>query len=277
MTPGRLIPLTGADLHVYETGPADGPAVLLLHGFLGAADAWQDVLPALAGYRVVAVDLPGAGRSPAARTRDWTAERAADLLAELLDALGLAAPAVVGSQLGGSLAAWLAARHPDRVSRLVVMAAGALGENATNLGLYRLLAAPVLGPVVARTLPRRRFAQRWAAAHGPGFVPDPVSVDRWHRQLRRQGAAMARFGLGVRLSYDRSPDALAGLPVPTLLLFGAADPLVPPSTGERFARLLPASRLVLLPGCGDFPHEERPGEVGAAVAEFLREPAAPAR
>ncbi len=52
---------------------------------------------------------------------------------------------------------------------------------------------------------------------------------------------------------------------------------VPPSTGGRLARRLPASRLVLLPGCGDFPHEERPGEVGAAVAEFPREPAAPAR
>lgn len=273
---GRVVAVAGADgadLHVYETGLVDGLPVLLLHGFLTSAETWRAVLPALARHRVVLVDLPGFGMSPDPRTDGWTAERVADLLAGLLDALGLATPAVVGSQMGGSLAAWLAARHPERVSRLVVMAAGALGEAAANLGLYRLLATPVLGAAVARTFPRRLFSAEWAAAHGPGFMPDPAAVARWHRQLQRRGPAMARFGLGVRLSYGESfdvlPGLLSGLPTPTLLLFGADDRLVPPATGRRFAELLPNSRLVLLPGCGDFPQEERPAEVAAALTEFL--------
>lgn len=271
---GRLVPLVDADVHVYQRGPSDGPPIVLLHGFLTSAFTWRRVWPALARrHRVILVDLPGCGRSPDPRARDWSAARCADLLAELFDALGLTAPTVVGAQMGGSVAAWLAATHPGRVAKLVVLAAGALGEGSGNLGLYRVLAAPVLGPVAARCLPRGLFAARWAAAHGPGHQPDPAAVAAYHRQLRTRGAVLARVGLGIRRSYGGSFDALAGplagLPVPTLLLFGAADPLVPPATGRRFADLLPGSRLVQLPGCGDFPQEERPDEVADAVEGFL--------
>jgi pimeloyl-ACP methyl ester carboxylesterase len=84
---------------------------------------------------------------------------------------------------------------------------------------------------------------------------------------------MARFGLGVRLSYGEDFDALAGplrgVTLPTTLVFGAADRLVPPSTGRRFAELLPNARLVELPGCGDFPQEERPDAVLEAVHALL--------
>lgn len=270
---GRTVALSAAEVHVYDVGRPDGPAVVFLHGFLTSAVTWRQIWPTLADrYRVVLVDLPGSGRSPDPRG-EWSADRAADLLAELLAALDLDEATVVGSQLGGSLAAWLAARHPERVSRLVVMAAGALGETTNNLTLFRLLAAPLLGRVVTRLFPAGLFATKWAAAHGPGHRPDPEMVAAYHRQLRQRGPAMARFGLGIRRSYG--PDfevlagPLAGSTVPTLLLFGAEDRQVPPSTGERFAELLPRSRLVLLPGCGDFPQEERPAEVGAALVDFL--------
>ncbi|ROO50972.1 pimeloyl-ACP methyl ester carboxylesterase [Micromonospora sp. Llam0] len=272
---GRTIALSTADVHVYDTGVPDGQPVVLLHGFLTNSATWRHVHAALAeNHRLVLVDLPGSGRSPDPRTGDWTADRCTDMLAELFDVLSLASPVVIGSQMGGSLAAWLAARHPTRVSRLVVMAAGALGEEAGNLWLYRLLAMPVLGGVVARVFPRRLFAARWAAAHGPGFRPEPDAVVSYHRQLRMRGPAIARFGLGIRRSYGPSFDVLvgplAGLRTPTLLLFGAEDRLVPPSTGRRFADLLPDSRLVVLPGCGDFPQEEKPDETVAEITAFLR-------
>jgi len=272
--PGLTIALPGADVHVHETGRADGPPVVLLHGFLTSSYTWRHVYPALVHqHRVVLVDLPGCGSSPDPRSSRWSADQVADLLVALLDALGLTDVALVGSQMGGSLAAWTAARHPGRVSRLVVMAAGALGEDAANLGLYRALGAPVVGPVLARLFPRGPFAARWASAHGEQNPPEPAAVTRYHRQLRRRGAAMARFGLGVRLSYGESFDVLAGpltgLPVPTLLVFGEDDRLVPPSTGRRFAELIPDARLVLLAGCGDFPQEEEPERVAAILAEFL--------
>ncbi|ROO86423.1 pimeloyl-ACP methyl ester carboxylesterase [Actinocorallia herbida] len=273
---GRLLRLRDADVHVREEGPADGPPLVLLHGFLTSAHTWRNVSPALArDHRVILVDLPGSGESPAPRGRAWSADRSADLLADLLDALDLPEAVLVGSQMGGSLAAWFAARRPERVSRLVVMAAGVLGETAANLTLYRLLATPVAGRLLARVFPRGPFEERWRAAHGPGHQHDPEALAYYHAHLRRRGHSMAVFGLGMRMSYGPGFDALAeplrGLPVPTLLVFGEADPLVPVTTGRRFATLLPHSRLLVLPGCGDFPQEERPAEVTDAVLRFLAE------
>jgi pimeloyl-ACP methyl ester carboxylesterase len=271
---GRLVELPDADLQVYETGPRSAPPLVLVHGFLTWSLTWRHLHPVLAEtHRVVMVDLPGCGRSPGPRRRQWTATHACRLLAALFDAMELDAPTLVGSQLGGSLAAWFTVEHPGRVRRLVVMAAGVLGETTSNLALYRTLAAPIVGPLFARAFPHRPFARRWAWAHGRQHPPDPEVVAEYHRHLRERGAVMARFGLGVRHSYGPSFDALAGplraVAVPTLLIYGAEDRLVPPTTGRRFAELVPHARLVLLPGCGDFPQEEAPAAVLSALSDFL--------
>ncbi|MEV8057717.1 alpha/beta hydrolase [Streptomyces antimycoticus] len=272
---GRLVELTDGQVRVYEKGQPDGPALVFLHGFLTSAFTWRNVHPAYTGrYQVILVDLPGSGGSPAPRGGRWDADRWVRLVAELLDELGVDKAILVGSQMGGSLAAWFTALRPERVDRLVLMAAGALGEAEANLTLYRLLAHRRLGPWISRLFPKRMFERRWLAAHGPEYNPEPGVVDCYFRQFRRQGAEMARVGLDLRLSYGERFDALAGpisgLAVPTLLIFGAEDRLVPVSTGQRFASLLPDATLVVLPGCGDFPQEERPKEIAEAVTEFLR-------
>jgi pimeloyl-ACP methyl ester carboxylesterase len=277
---GRLVSLPDADVCVHEQGPADGPPVVLIHGFLTSAYTWREVAGPLARqHRVILLDLPGCGESPDPRASHWTAERGARLLADLCDALGLQAPAIVGSQMGGSLAAWFAAAYPDRLSRLVLIAAGALGEAQANLTVYRLLASPLTGRWLARHFPRRAFEERWQAAHGPGHA-DPVATGRYFAQLRSRGHVMAKMGLGIRLSYGESFDALAGpisgLAVPTLLIFGEADRLVPPATGRRFQELIPAARLVIIPGCGDFPQEEHPARVSSEILGFLTGTAVPA-
>ncbi|WP_322770525.1 alpha/beta fold hydrolase, partial [Frankia sp. Cr1] len=182
---GRLVTLPGADLHIYELGPADGPPVIMLHGFLTDSYTWRDVAPALiADHRVILVDLPGNGRSPDPRETGWSADRCVELLAALFDALGLDAPTLVGSQMGGSLAAWFAAARPRRVGRLIVMAAGVLGETSTNLTLYKVLANPLIGRWVARRFPRQKFEEKWRAAHGPGHEVDPVATDRYFAQVQ---------------------------------------------------------------------------------------------
>jgi pimeloyl-ACP methyl ester carboxylesterase len=269
----RLISLTDADVYLREAGPPDGKPFLLLHGFLTSSFTWRHVYPALAQeHRVLMVDLPGSGHSPDPRATDWSAQRCVRLLDELLDALDIPAATVVGSQMGGSLAAWFAALYRSRVERLVVMAAGALGETTTNLGLYRVLANPAAGPWLARYFPRAAFERRWLAAHGPDHQPEPSATTYYFRQLRARGSAIARVGLGVRRSYGPDFDALAGpirgLDVPALLLFGASDPLVPLATGRRFENLLADARLVTIPGCGDFPQEECPELVATEILQF---------
>lgn len=272
---GRLITLPGAGVHVYEEGPVGGHPIVLLHGFGTSAFTWRHVYPALAREnRVFLVDLPGSGRSPDPPAGAWSADRGADLLWQLFDTLELESPTVAGSQMGGSLAAWFAARYPDRVGRLVLLAAGVLGEAEANMTLYRLLASPRIGPWVARHLPRRAFTRRWQAAHGTGYQ-DTAATAGYFEQFRSRGHAMARVGMGIRLSYGESFDALAGplsgLHIPTLLIFGEADALVPVATGHRFQSLMPHARLILLPSCGDFPQEEDPARVVTEILNFLAE------
>jgi pimeloyl-ACP methyl ester carboxylesterase len=159
----------------------------------------------------------------------------------------------------------------------VLIAAGALGEAETNLTLYRLLANPRTGPWLARHFPRRAFLKAWKASHGPEYHEDAAVSARNLEQLRFRGHSMARLGLGVRLSYGKSFDALAGpisgLDIPTLLIFGEADALVPAATGRRFQALMPDARLILLPSCGDFPQEENPARVATEILNFLSETA----
>ncbi|MET8079281.1 alpha/beta hydrolase [Streptomyces sp. NPDC005303] len=271
---GRLVDLAAGQVRVYEKGRPDGPALVFLHGFLTSAFTWRNVYPAFTGgYRVILVDLPGSGDTPPPGDGRWDAAHWIRLVEELLEELGIGSAILVGSQMGGSLAAWFAALRPERVDRLVLMAAGALGESEANLTLYRLLAHRWLGAWIARLFPKGMFERRWLAAHGPGYRPEPGVLDRYFRQLRRQGAQMARVGLELRLSYGERFDALAGpisgLAIPTLLIFGAEDRLVPVSTGRRFASLLSDASLVELPDCGDFPQEEKPKEITEAISGFL--------
>ncbi|TXH08695.1 MAG: alpha/beta hydrolase [Spirochaetes bacterium] len=270
----RLVQLRDANLAIYEIGPRTKPPIVLLHGFMTSALTWHAIYPALRNHhRVILVDLPGSGRSRARGARSWTTCSAVAMLIELFDTIALDAPIVVGSQLGGSLAASLAANHPTRVSRLIVIAAGALGEARTNTRLYRTLTLPVLGPLVAWSFPYWIFVRKWAAGYGPDYWPDAVILAAYYEQFCERGAEMARFGLDIRYSYRDSFDEvagrIAGLDVPTLLIYGTAGGGIPSTTGRRFAKLLPHSSLIFLPGCGAFPQEESPASVVAAILNFL--------
>ncbi|HEU4727135.1 MAG TPA: alpha/beta hydrolase [Kofleriaceae bacterium] len=258
-------------------GPADAPVLVFLHGYLTAARTWDAVCNRLAPrFRSVAIDLPACGDSPRPpRDVAWSLDTFAGICDGLCEALGQDRVDLVGSQMGGSIAAWYAARRPERVRRLAVMASGILGETAANMGLYRALASRWTGWLVKRILPRKQFLQRWSRAHGPERGPNLSNFGYYFEQFRQTADIQTRIALGVRASFGtRFGDAaplLQGLATPTLLLFGAADKIVPPSTGDRFRELLPASRLVKIPGCGDFPQEEYPELVAAELLRFFSE------
>lgn len=262
-------------LRARSFGPAGAPVLLFLHGYLTAARTWDAVCTRLEPrFRSIAIDLPGCGESPVPRrSAAWSLDVFTSICDQLLAVLGLDRVDLVGSQMGGSIAAWYAAHRPERVRRLAVMASGILGETAANLRLYRALASPWTGWLVKRILPQKQFLQRWSYAHGPDRGPNLVNFKYYFDQFRRTADAQTRIALGVRGSFGTSfSDAepvLRGLAIPTLLIFGDADRIVPPSTGDRFHELLPMSELIKIPGCGDFPQEECPERVADELARFF--------
>jgi len=216
----RRLDLAGVSTAVLEGG--DGPPVVLLHGQGGWAGMWLPVVAdLLAGHRVIAPDLPGLGASTvpdgppdAARVLAW--------LAALTERTCPEPPAMVGASLGASIAARFAIAHPDRLSRLVLVAAGGLGRfrpaPGVVLALVRFIARPsertqrgFLRQVTVDPARARALMGEDAAAYGLELARTP-SVRAANRRLLRE--------LGTR---PIPPEQLAGIAVPTALVWGRQD------------------------------------------------------
>lgn len=217
-----------------------GPPVVFLHGLDGSWRWWRPTLRALAPrYRCYALDFVGfarwreAGRVPLAR--------APTFVLAWLDALGLDWAHVAAHSLGGYTALALAAAHPERVGRLALVAPAALPVRLGETLRPRLIpatVAPRFLPILARDSLRT----------GP---------PRLLRTLRELLAA--------------EPLPLEAVRAPTLILWGARDPLLPPAHGRELARRLPGARLRLLPDAGHVPMYESPAACNATLIRFLSE------
>jgi len=256
-------------VHVHEAG--SGPAVLLLHGSgpgTTGAGAWSVTMEALGdAHHFVAPDQAGFGRTPlSSGTRGglaaWTAQADA-----LMEALGHRSYAVVGHSMGGAVALALAAARPDRVTHVVAI--GTMGAPGAPLSpdLDALWAAPPT-PDGARDMLGRLF-------HDPAAVTDQAVAARTEAMVRGAGAFAALFPA----PRDRwvedltlTPDQLAAVRAPVLLVHGAEDRVTP--LAESALPLLPHLhdvRLHVLGRCGHAPAVEKPAELQRLLADFLED------
>lgn len=270
---GQAIYIQGRYTYFYAIGPKDGFPIILLHGFLSSSYAWRGVWSALAKeHRVYLIDLPGYGKSQSSQS-SYSVDSYSEFIKEFFQNIGIDKAIVVGTQMGGSIAAWFAAKYPDCVKSLVIMAAGAMGEKQTNMWLYRLVASKIIGRIAVRFFPFKLFAQRWrAACVNKEIITDDIILT-YFRDFQKNGHTQTRIGLQVRASYgskfEKFEAAMKRIEAPTLLIWGENDPLVPLSTGNRFKQSIRESQLVVIPNCGDFPHEEYPDVVSYSILNFI--------
>lgn len=275
----RWVTVSGRPVNVCEIGPADGPPVVWIHGLSGSWQNWLENLPvfAEAGFRCVALDLPGFGASPMPR-ETITISGYGHIVDELLTELGIDAAVVVGNSMGGFIAAELAIRFPRRVERLVlVSAAGISIEDLRNdraaAVLRRLDFALTAGAgwfasksawVASRE--RLRRATLSVVAAYPERLPAALAAE----QLRGSGKPGFVPALEALTSYpikERLPD----IACPTLIVWGTLDKLVPVKDAHEFARLIPDSRKVIYPGTGHVAMIERPVAFNELLAGFIAE------
>ncbi len=250
-----------------DYGP--GPVVVLLHGFPLNRSMWSGQRTNLGTtYRVIAPDLRGHGES-AAPEGGYTMEAMADDVVELLDALQIQEPIVLGGHsMGGYVALALLARHPERVRGLILMNTRAdadspeVARNREEM-IQQVEAAKSVEPVVKSLLPRLvSGTTRWQR---------PELVDRVHRMIEKtsiRGVVGSLRGMSARP--DRTSE-FANIRVPTLLLFGAEDVISPPELVHAMTKALPSARHVLIPGAGHLAPLENPESANTAFLSFLRE------
>jgi pimeloyl-ACP methyl ester carboxylesterase len=224
--------------------------------------------------RVVTVDLPGHGLTGATVEGDYSQEGMVAFVESFTRALAIDHPFVLaGSSMGGHVAWRYTLAHPDRVSRLVLVDAGgvSLPEAETPPPLaFRLARNPVTAPLVRRVAPRWLFASTLRKSF---YVPSLVTtemIDRYWELNRRPGtpdATLARFRLP---RYDPVMMAqLHEIAVPTLVLWGQEDALLPVRMASFFAQTIPHAKVIVYDHCGHLPMEEVADKSAADVRAFV--------
>lgn len=245
--------------------------LLLIHGFPLSSRMWEPQLAELGDHaRVIAPDLRGFGDSEPVDGEYMMAELADDCMA-LLDALGLDGPIVVGGlSMGGYIALELVRQQPDRFAGLILSStkAGADNDDAKSGrdATIAKVAADGIDPVVAGMLPKLLAEATYES--------DPDLVDEVEDILR---ASSVEGTMGALAAMRDRADSTAMLPtiqIPTLVLHGTADRVIPHAEAEAMAAAIPGARLVLIDGAGHLPTLERPEAFNAAVSAFLGEIAA---
>ncbi len=274
----------GVTIHVADAGPAEGPAVMLVHGFPQNWWEWHQIIGPLAadGYRLLCPDLRGAGWSSAPRSR-YLKNDMADDLAAVLDRLGVAKVKLVAHDWGGPVAFIMMLRHPERVT-------GFFGLNTSapwvrrDLGMIRHawrfwyqipISLPVIGPRLIAD-PKARFYRMLASWVGDGFVVPEEDVrmyaecmgqpghaeagSRWYRSF--QTTEMRRWASGEFND--------ARVDVPVRWLHGTGDPVITPNLLRGYADRASDFEVELVDGVGHWIVEQRPDLVLDRVRKFLR-------
>jgi pimeloyl-ACP methyl ester carboxylesterase len=261
----------------YRTA-GEGPVVLLIHGITGTSEQWNDVFPLLAErFTVVAPDLLGHGHS-AKPHGDYSLGAYAVSIRDLLIALGHHRVTVVGHSLGGGIALQFAYEYPVFAERLVVSSSGGLGREVhLLLRAATLPGAELVLPLIAsrRVLDAGILVGQILERVGLHAAPDLAEMARGYATLGDAGSRQAFLHTlravleptGQRVSAnDRL--YLSGM-VPTLILWGRRDPLIPCHHGEAAHKAMPGSQLEIFDKSGHFPHIDQPLRFARALIDFI--------
>jgi pimeloyl-ACP methyl ester carboxylesterase len=266
---GDLVEMDGQRLHVRDSGPADAPAILMIHGFAASLHTWEPWAQALAGpFRVLRLDLPGSGLSAPDALGNYRDARTVALLRALLDQRGIRRAHLLGHSIGGRIAWTFAATHPERVDRLVLLAPDGFASSGFAYG--QAPEVPAMLGLMRYVLPAPLLRMNLAPAYAdPATLTDAMHT-RYHDLLRAPGSRQALLErMRQTVLVDPVP-LLHRIQAPTLLLWGDRDAFIPTANAEDFLRALPQARLVRLPGVGHVPQEESPQAGLDAVRSFLR-------
>ncbi|MFE0021213.1 alpha/beta fold hydrolase [Amycolatopsis sp. NPDC059021] len=285
----HTVTLHGQEVRLREYVPPrpaaapDDDVLVLLHGISGSGETWLPLLEQLErtgfGHRVLVPDLPGHGDSGAPRA-DYGLGALASVVRDLLAITGHRHATIVGHSLGGGIAMQFAYQFPEMCSRLVLVGSAGLGPQVT--AVLRATALPGARATLTVTVNRVTLAvaRAFAAAGrklGGRLSPETRELTRHLASLadpgrRRAFLFIARSLIDLRGQRASAVDKLyLAEQVPTLLVWGTRDPLIPVEHARRAAEVLPDSRLTVFKNAKHFPHVADPARFGLTLERFLAE------
>jgi pimeloyl-ACP methyl ester carboxylesterase len=268
----RIEERRAAELNVALCGDVDAPPLVLLHGLAGSWQLWRAVLPALsARFRVVAVDLPGFGRSPAPPGGVYDLAIVAARLERALDALDVGVHALVGHSMGGGVGVAFAAERPQRVARLALISPAGLVATGAVRPSWRSPAWHRVGREATRLAdPALTLSPRLRRLAFARLMDDPATLSGGQARELVRGARRGRSTgpAGIAIVHAGLRDRIHRLTMPVLVVWGERDRVVSPGYARTLAHALPDGRLLLLPATGHLPMVEAPDVLAGALADF---------
>lgn len=270
--PSIFINVAGMRMHVRDEGPKSDPQpIVLIHGTSASLHTWDGWADALStNRRVIRFDVPGFGLTGPDPSNNYTIEHYVNVVVALLDTLGLDSAVLGGNSLGGNIAWATAVLHPNRVIALVLVDPSGYAFESASVPLAFTLSRSKLARIFLKDfIPRSIVKSSVENVYGdPTRVTDEL-VDRYYELSLREGNRAALSERFLQSSPGVLTEQLSSINVPTLILWGGLDRLIPVAQGKRFEQDIPNSQLIIFESLGHVPHEEDPLLTVAAVKAFL--------
>lgn len=270
--PSQFLPLLGMQVHLRDEGPRGDPTpIVLLHGTSASLHTWDGWAQDLVQHRrVIRFDLPGFGLTGPNPNDDYSIAAYVRFVTAVVDQLGVKEFVLAGNSLGGQVAWATALVMPQRVQSLVLIDAAGYPLQPISVPLgFRIANTPGLRGVMEYVLPRGIVDSSVRNVYGDPSKVTPALVDRYYDLTLRAGN---RRALTLRLEQRLSGevDTIKGLKMPTLIMWGAKDRLIPLDHAKRFESDIKGSRLLVFDALGHVPHEENAQQTVEAFKRFLK-------
>jgi pimeloyl-ACP methyl ester carboxylesterase len=271
--PSAFLDVAGMQVHLRDEGPRDDPSpIVLIHGTSASLHTWDGWADALKSKRrVIRFDLPGFGLTGPSPDGAYTTESYVRFVTAVLDKLGVQRCVLAGNSLGGNVAWETALAQPQRVEKLILVDAAGYPLRPTSVPIgFRVARIPVLNQLLRFILARSVVESSVRNVYGDPAKVTPELVDRYYELTLREGnrAALVQR-LKESLATEGSAARIKALKIPTLILWGGRDRLIPPDNAARFHRDIAGSELEIFDELGHVPHEEDAGRTVAALRRFL--------
>lgn len=266
----------GLTLHVRDEGRRDGPVLVLLHGSNASLHTWEPWVARLKDkYRIISLDQIGHGLTGPNPNGHYDGAAFVGTLNALMNKLGVTRFALAGNSMGGYVAWEYALAHPNRLTHLVLIdAAGPPDDPDKDLPIgFRIARTPGISKLALVITPRSVFEKSLHGSVSNQAIVTPAAIDRYWELNRYPGNRKAtgdRFAqYGKR---DTNVGRLGEIKVPTLILWGDEDKLIPASGADWFAARIPGSTRIIYRGIGHMPMEETPDQSARDLDAFLSRP-----
>lgn len=248
----------GYKIRYLEDGKSD-MTIILIHGLGGSAERWLEVIPRLSvRYRVIAIDMIGFGYSDKP-SEDYTIEFFAKFLSAFIDTLGLKRPILVGSSLGGQIAAHCASTNPSIEKVVLVAPSGAMKSSTPAIDAYMMAA---LYPNALSAREAFEMMSRYGKV-------DEFTVTDFVKRMSMPNAKLAFISAVLGIKNSVLEHSLQKIDVPTLLIWGKQDRMIPITYAEKFLSNIRDCIFLRLDDCDHLPHVEKPEIFSNSVLEFL--------